>query len=369
MSKQIVIDIEELILKSLPFKDYLESIGCTNQDKLDEFWDAIPNWRNDENKIKEIEKLFGKSFDEISKSKDDMISFMIKEIKRKNFNFEIDETTVGVMNDQVIPTLHLRPKNNLTIKPENIIFSSPAAFFISTFDSVVLGFDFFEDRLYRYYDRTKNKCSSIFQINREDIIGYSKRDGIKFKTIKTSKSLSFISKMGWLPGGLIPMLAMDSIIAVEDKIKNLRDTTGSSFLLEFIHDEEHLKLEIYCEDWYSPTFTNFLEKNWINDIDPQLPKIFSELIPDESSGCYIATMAYGSYEHEKVRALRQYRDQTLSKYLFGRLFIKLYYKFSPRLVELLKDKKTINFLIKGALNFFVSFLNTMRWADKNTRNL
>ena len=64
---------------------------------------------NDENKIKEIEKLFSKSFDEI-KSKDDMISFMIKEIKRKNFNFEIDETTVGVMNDQVIPTLHLISK-------------------------------------------------------------------------------------------------------------------------------------------------------------------------------------------------------------------------------------------------------------------
>ena len=44
-----------------------------------------------------------------------------------------------------------------------------------------------------------------------------------------------------------------------------------------------------------------------------------------SSGCYIATMAYGNYDHPQVMILRQFRDEVLSKSQFGKWFIKTYY--------------------------------------------
>lgn len=75
-----------------------------------------------------------------------------------------------------------------------------------------------------------------------------------------------------------------------------------------------------------------------------------------SGGCYIATMAYGSYEHPQVLELRKFRDNTLSKSSFGRGFIKTYYKYSPKLVEHLKDKPFINQSIKSVLNTLIRII-------------
>lgn len=70
----------------------------------------------------------------------------------------------------------------------------------------------------------------------------------------------------------------------------------------------------------------------------------------QSSGCYIATMAYGSYDHPQVIELRQFRDQVLSKSIPGIIFINLYYFTSPYLVRCLKNKKMINTAIRVVLN-------------------
>jgi hypothetical protein len=75
-----------------------------------------------------------------------------------------------------------------------------------------------------------------------------------------------------------------------------------------------------------------------------------------TDGCYIATMAYGSYEHPQVLELRKFRDEILQKTIAGRFFIKTYYFISPKLVEILKNKKTINNLIRKGLNQFIKIL-------------
>jgi hypothetical protein len=75
-----------------------------------------------------------------------------------------------------------------------------------------------------------------------------------------------------------------------------------------------------------------------------------------SSGCYIATMAYGNYDHPQVMILRQFRDDVLDQSAFGKWFIKIYYYYSPKLVEKLKNKKTINNLIRKALNQFIKLI-------------
>jgi len=105
-------------------------------------------------------------------------------------------------------------------------------------------------------------------------------------------------------------------------------------------------------------------KSTISGIQTQLNQITSRAASYSSSrssssssgGCYIATMAYGSYEHPQVMELRKFRDNTLSKSSFGRGFIKTYYKYSPKLVEQLKDKPLVNQTIKSILNTLIRFI-------------
>ena len=47
-----------------------------------------------------------------------------------------------------------------------------------------------------------------------------------------------------------------------------------------------------------------------------------------SSGCYIATMVYGDYDEPQVMVLRDFRDKVLRYYVFGRLLIRFYYRYS-----------------------------------------
>jgi hypothetical protein len=75
-----------------------------------------------------------------------------------------------------------------------------------------------------------------------------------------------------------------------------------------------------------------------------------------SSGCYIATMAYGNYDHPQVMILRQFRDEVLDKSAFGKWFIKKYYHYSPKLVERLKNQRNVNIIIRKALNQFIKLI-------------
>ena len=92
--------------------------------------------------------------------------------------------------------------------------------------------------------------------------------------------------------------------------------------------------------------------NGIRSTDAQI----KEAVGKRSSGCYIATMAYGSYEHPQVLFLREFRDQKLSRSILGRAFIKYYYAVSPYIVALLKNNHRINHLIRSTLNIFIQGL-------------
>ena len=85
-----------------------------------------------------------------------------------------------------------------------------------------------------------------------------------------------------------------------------------------------------------------------------LDGIYGQLCP--SGACYIATMAYGDYNHPQVMVLRKFRDDYLSAKCWGRQFIKIYYKHSPRLVEKLSGHDRINSIIKKILDIFVALL-------------
>lgn len=74
-----------------------------------------------------------------------------------------------------------------------------------------------------------------------------------------------------------------------------------------------------------------------------------------NEGCYIATMAYGDYDHPQVVELRKFRDECLLQSLFGRIFVHLYYWISPKMVAILKGHDYINSGIRKVLDSFIAY--------------
>ncbi|MCM1094541.1 MAG: hypothetical protein NC421_11360 [Lachnospiraceae bacterium] len=91
-------------------------------------------------------------------------------------------------------------------------------------------------------------------------------------------------------------------------------------------------------------------RTYFNNNNSILNSLNSRLNP--SGGCYIATMAYGDYNHPQVMVLRDFRDSFLAKRDWGQHFIKYYYAHSPNWVEKLKHHKTINAVIRKVLDAF-----------------
>ena len=75
-------------------------------------------------------------------------------------------------------------------------------------------------------------------------------------------------------------------------------------------------------------------------------------------GCYIATCVYGSYDCPEVWVLRRFRDRSLRSSWYGRVFIKIYYLFSPLLVDLFGKRKIFRFMLRRKLDKLVNRLKT-----------
>lgn len=109
-----------------------------------------------------------------------------------------------------------------------------------------------------------------------------------------------------------------------------------------------LTMDNECREYYQKNYNTLCSIH--NQLTPK-PQPSSS-----SGGCYIATMAYGDYNHPQVMVLRQFRDLYLSKREWGKKFINFYYAHSPHWVEVLKDHKRTNALIRKALDSFVYLL-------------
>ena len=57
-----------------------------------------------------------------------------------------------------------------------------------------------------------------------------------------------------------------------------------------------------------------------------------------------------------VMELRKFRDEFLNKSVLGQNFIRFYYKYSPLLVEKLKDKPKTNDIIRTLLDQLIKII-------------
>lgn len=137
-----------------------------------------------------------------------------------------------------------------------------------------------------------------------------------------------------------------------------------------MYDEIRVDALTNSIDIYSSTLLDV--KNMVADDDLNIFKEDLDLIrkfkPDfnlpitgpsaSSSGCYIATAVYGSYDCPEVWTLRRFRDYTLAETAFGRAFIKVYYATSPTLVRWFGKSALFNKMCRTPLDKLVATLNT-----------
>lgn len=94
-----------------------------------------------------------------------------------------------------------------------------------------------------------------------------------------------------------------------------------------------------------------------------ISKSIAVTTPLPKKGCYIATAVYGSYDCPEVWVLRRFRDNSLDKHCFGRLFIKCYYAVSPTIVKWFGKTEWFNKFWHKKLNRFVDELKAKGYDD------
>jgi len=68
-----------------------------------------------------------------------------------------------------------------------------------------------------------------------------------------------------------------------------------------------------------------------------------------SSGCFIATAAFGSKFEKHVRLLRRFRDLYLMPFKIGRVFVNAYYRYSPPVADFIADHDTLRAMVRWSL--------------------
>jgi hypothetical protein len=81
-----------------------------------------------------------------------------------------------------------------------------------------------------------------------------------------------------------------------------------------------------------------------------------------SSGCFIATAAYGSPFEEHVATLREFRDRHLLTNAPGRWFVAQYYEHSPPLADYIREREGLRTVVRGVLTPVVYAVRHPVWA-------
>jgi hypothetical protein len=87
---------------------------------------------------------------------------------------------------------------------------------------------------------------------------------------------------------------------------------------------------------------------------------FQEFLEGKESKCFIATAVYGSRYAEEIGILREFRDTHLLASAPGRKFVQLYYRYSPSIAELLREREVLKCAARGILDLIILFIE-MPW--------
>jgi hypothetical protein len=68
--------------------------------------------------------------------------------------------------------------------------------------------------------------------------------------------------------------------------------------------------------------------------------------------CFVATAAFGSYDHPVVKVLRRFRDNFLASMPGGRSLINAYYQTGPSMAAVVAERPMLKSVVQGILVVF-----------------
>lgn len=120
----------------------------------------------------------------------------------------------------------------------------------------------------------------------------------------------------------------------------------------------------FASDLYSKRRAKGLLFQWGSQPPSPLPIPVSTSGASSSSGCFVATAVYGSYDHPAVLVLRAFRDRGLMPFVWGRLFVRTYYSVGPWLAAVVRRSPTCGYFARAMLDHVVQ-----RLAKYNVRTV
>lgn len=140
---------------------------------------------------------------------------------------------------------------------------------------------------------------------------------------------------GCPPGGFNQGDAFDEAYACSDRL----GSSTRSFDLHGLENDQPYKVSVVAIDEYG----NESEIGEVVCETPQAVDDFWEVYKkagggDEGGFCFVATAAYGDYDHPAVVALRAFRDEVLVALPGGPDIVGTYYRLSPPLARWLDDR-------------------------------
>jgi len=134
-----------------------------------------------------------------------------------------------------------------------------------------------------------------------------------------------------------------------DEISDVASFIAISLVISYVNESEEYAKALMILDEVRGLRMNPDTRVRLND-NISIIKSNLESSKAAAGGCYIATLAYGSYDDPQVLKLRKYRDEVLSETKLGRLFIWSYYAVSPHMVSVLKSHTRVHEKIKNLLD-------------------
>lgn len=129
------------------------------------------------------------------------------------------------------------------------------------------------------------------------------------------------------------------------KVVGSRIKSGTSIKLKYNDEEENnikeINIDLPKDMIFSP---GFYSRYWKKDLSGNEKQV---------SKCYIATACFGKDSNEVI-ILRNYRDEVLSKFIIGRLFIKFYYFTSPSMVRYLYNNEIVKIYSRKFIGYLIN---------------
>ena len=142
-------------------------------------------------------------------------------------------------------------------------------------------------------------------------------------------------------------------VSYDDLPNDFFSTGGTNHLTPISGLENGATYHLYvkCRDGLENTNTDDFEITF-NVANTQ--SVNSNTSSKGGGSCFIATAAYGTPMAEEVKILSRFRDKHLLNNFYGKTFVNLYYKYSPKMADYIRQEESLKAIVRIMLKTLVN---------------